>query len=79
VNRTENRTGRACVVQVDATGCTWVKSSVSGPVASGQSCVEFTLKADGAVLVRTSRDREGGRLHFSETSWAMFITDVKRF
>jgi hypothetical protein len=77
VNRTENRTGRACVVQVDGTGCTWVKSSASGPVASGQSCVEFTSKTDGDVLVRTSRDRDGGRLLFTEASWAMFLSDVK--
>ncbi|WUD29736.1 DUF397 domain-containing protein [Lentzea sp. NBC_00516] len=62
---------------MDETGCTWLKSSVSGPVTTGQSCVEFASKTDGDVSVRTSRDRDGGRLHFSEASWAMFITDVK--
>ncbi|MFD5826659.1 DUF397 domain-containing protein [Lentzea sp. NPDC060358] len=54
-----------------------MKSSASGPVTTSQSCVEFTLKRDGDVLVRTSRDREGGRLLFSGASWAMFLTDVK--
>ncbi|MFS8099463.1 DUF397 domain-containing protein [Lentzea alba] len=62
---------------MDGAGCTWVKSSASGPVTNSQSCVEFTSKADGDVLVRTSRDREGGRLRFRESSWAMFIAVVK--
>ena len=72
-----NRTGKACVVQVDETGSTWVKSSASGADTHSTACVEITSKADGDVLVRTSRDREGGRLRFAEASWAMFLTGVK--
>ncbi len=72
------RTSRACVVQVDGAGSRWVKSSASGPDGKGQACVEILAKVDGEVVVRTSRDREGGRLRFRGPSWTMFLTDVKR-
>ncbi|MFD4676185.1 DUF397 domain-containing protein [Lentzea sp. NPDC058450] len=71
------RASRACVVQVDGDGGTWIKSSASGPKTGSQSCVEFSTRANGAVLVRSSRDREGGRLRFGEPSWALFLADVK--
>ena len=71
------RVNRARVVQVDSVGCAWIKSSVSGPDTKTQACVEISTKADGDVLVRTSRDREGGRLRFGGPSWALFLADVK--
>jgi hypothetical protein len=50
---------RAQVVEVEAGGLTWIKSTASNGQATG--CVEVA-RCHGRVLVRCSRDRSGDRL-----------------
>lgn len=52
---------------------TWSKSSYS--TADG-ACVEVRL--DGTdVLVRDTKDRDGGTLRFTAAAWEAFINDAK--
>ncbi|PSK91773.1 uncharacterized protein DUF397 [Murinocardiopsis flavida] len=53
----------------------WHTSSYSN--ASGGECVEVLEHADGAE-VRDTRHRDLGRLAFSSSAWAGFLTSVKR-
>lgn len=53
---------------------TWRKSSFSG--GNGGQCVEAG-SLPGAVLVRDTRDREGGTLAFSAGAWAAFTVNIK--
>ena len=50
----------------------WAKSSRSKEL---QDCVEVAL--DGEVGVRDTKDRDGGQLVVSASSWAAFITGLK--
>jgi len=52
----------------------WVKSSRS--VAVG-ACVEVAGLETGAILVRNSRDPEGGTLSFTPAEWDAFIGGVR--
>jgi hypothetical protein len=70
------RTAEAHVVEVDAAGLRWIKSSLSGGHVDKQACVEVAPQAQ-EVFVRTSRDRSGGRLAFSRGSWNLFLLSVK--
>ncbi|MFD7653624.1 DUF397 domain-containing protein [Actinosynnema sp. NPDC059797] len=63
------------MVEVEPSGLAWAKSSASGAIVDKQACVEVARAVD-RVLVRTSRDRRGGRLEFSGRSWTAFIEDV---
>lgn len=49
---------------------TWFKSSRSG---GAQNCVEVAA-VPGAVLVRDTKDRQGGTLHASATAWEGLIS-----
>ena len=50
---------------------TWTKSSHSGSEAN---CVEVAATADGEhVLVRNTRDRNGGVLDFTPAEWDAFL------
>jgi len=52
----------------------WRKSSFSGAQAS---CVEVA-DASRVVLVRDTKDRDGGTLAFSADAWNAFMVNVKR-
>jgi hypothetical protein len=51
----------------------WRKSSYSG--GSGGQCVE--VAASGLVLVRDSKNPDGGRLGFSTQAWREFAARIK--
>ena len=51
----------------------WHKSSYSG--SSGGQCVE--VAASGRVLVRDSKNPDGGRLGFSARVWREFAERIK--
>ncbi|MGY3520040.1 DUF397 domain-containing protein [Micromonospora haikouensis] len=49
----------------------WRKSTKSG--GNGGSCVEVADNLPGVVLVRDTKDRDGGTLHFAPTAWRSFL------
>ncbi len=51
----------------------WRKSSYSG--GSGGQCIE--VAASGRVLVRDSKDPDGGRLAVSARQWREFAARIK--
>ena len=51
----------------------WQKSSYSG--GSGGQCIE--VAAPGRVLVRDSKNPDGGRLAFSPQAWREFAARIK--
>jgi hypothetical protein len=51
----------------------WRKSSYSG--SSGGQCIEVAVS--GRVLVRDSKNPDGGRLGFSAHAWREFATRIK--
>ncbi|MFY1636283.1 DUF397 domain-containing protein [Solwaraspora sp. WMMB335] len=53
-------------------GLQWHKSSRS--TNTGGNCVEVSGSLPGRVLVRDSKDRDGGTLTFSPTAWTTFLT-----
>jgi hypothetical protein len=50
----------------------WRKSSYSG---GNNQCLEVG-STDSRVLVRDTKDREGGTLSFDVSDWSAFITSV---
>lgn len=60
---------------MDMTDARWRKSTYSG--TNGGSCVEVADNLTGVVLVRDTKDRDGGTLAFTPTSWASFIALAK--
>ncbi len=61
---------------VDSTGATWRTSTRSG---NGGSCVEVAtnlLDRENVVLVRDSKNREGGFFAFTRAEWTAFIGGV---
>ncbi|MFG2108048.1 DUF397 domain-containing protein [Micromonospora chersina] len=61
---------------MDVTGARWRKSTKSGN--NGGSCVEVADNLPGVVLVRDTKDREGGTLRVSPSSWQSFLGLAKR-
>ncbi|TWG13457.1 uncharacterized protein DUF397 [Micromonospora palomenae] len=53
------------------TGARWRKSTKSGN--NGGSCVEVADNLPGVVLVRDTKDRDGGTLSFEPDSWQRFV------
>jgi len=53
----------------------WRKSSRSGN--GGSTCVEVADNLPGRVLVRDTKDRDGGTLAFSPSSWSSFVAKVR--
>ena len=51
---------KAQVVEIDAAGLTWIKSSISG-TQSGSGCVELARAGD-RTFIRDSHDRSGAWL-----------------
>ncbi|WP_431935148.1 DUF397 domain-containing protein [Micromonospora sp. RP3T] len=62
---------------MDLSNAIWKKSTRSG--TSGGDCVEVAANLPGVVLVRDTKDRDGGTLHVTPSSWRSFITLAKRF
>jgi hypothetical protein len=54
----------------------WRKSTRSG--GNGGSCVEVADNLPGVVLVRDTKDRDGGTLHIEPTAWRAFVGFAKR-
>jgi hypothetical protein len=54
----------------------WRKSTRSG--SNGGDCVEVADNLPGRVLVRDTKDREGGTLTFGSAAWSAFVVSVKR-
>ncbi|MEW1586119.1 DUF397 domain-containing protein [Micromonospora vinacea] len=57
------------------TGARWRKSTKSGN--NGGSCVEVADNVPGVVLVRDTKDRDGGTLTFGSVAWAGFVDLAK--
>ncbi|KAB1911194.1 DUF397 domain-containing protein [Micromonospora sp. AMSO31t] len=58
------------------TGARCRKSTKSGN--NGGSCVEVADNLPGVVLVRDTKDREGGTLHIEPSSWRSFLDLAKQ-
>ncbi|WP_413775609.1 DUF397 domain-containing protein [Micromonospora sp. RTGN7] len=54
----------------------WRKSTRSG--GNGGSCVEVADNMPGVVLVRDTKDRDGGILHFTPGNWQSFVDLTKK-
>lgn len=52
----------------------WRKSTYSG--ANGGNCVEMA-SGDDAILVRDSKNRDGGTLSFPADAWAEFTASLR--
>jgi hypothetical protein len=61
---------------MDVTDARWRKSTRS--TSNGGSCVEVADNLSGVVLVRDSKDRDGGTLAFGPTGWQAFVDLAKR-
>ncbi|GAA0365740.1 DUF397 domain-containing protein [Micromonospora gifhornensis] len=61
---------------MDLTGAQWRKSTKSGN--NGGSCVEVADNLPGVVLVRDTKDREGGTLRVTPSSWQSFVDLAKQ-
>ncbi|MDG4827696.1 DUF397 domain-containing protein [Solwaraspora sp. WMMD1047] len=57
---------------MDVSGAHWRKSSRSGN--NGGDCVEVADNLGGVVLVRDTKDRDGGTLAFAPSAWRAFVT-----
>ncbi|MGI5152511.1 DUF397 domain-containing protein [Plantactinospora sp. CA-294935] len=60
----------------DLTGAHWRKSTRSGN--NGGACVEVADNLSGVVLVRDTKDRDGGTLAFAPVAWRVFVGEVAR-
>ncbi len=61
---------------MDMTGAQWHKSTRSG--TNGGSCVEVADNLPSVVLVRDTKDRDGGTLQFNPTVWQAFVDFAKQ-
>mgnify|MGYP006171812697 CR=1 FL=1 len=61
---------------MELTGAAWRRSGRSN--SSGGNCVEVADNLPGRVLVRDTKDREGGTLTFGPAAWSAFVVSVKR-
>ncbi|WP_433127891.1 DUF397 domain-containing protein [Micromonospora sp. CA-240977] len=60
----------------DLTGARWRKSTRSS--SNGGACVEVADNLPGVVLVRDTKDRDGGTLTFGPAAWAGFVGLAKK-
>ncbi len=58
----------------DLTGARWRTSTRSS--SNGGACVEVADNLPGVVLVRDSKDRDGGTLMFVPAAWRAFVARV---
>ncbi|WFF03019.1 DUF397 domain-containing protein [Micromonospora sp. WMMD964] len=61
---------------MDMTDARWRTATRSSN--NGGACVEVADNLPGRVLVRDSKDREGGTLTFAPTAWSAFVEGVRR-
>ncbi|MFG1953765.1 DUF397 domain-containing protein [Micromonospora sp. NPDC048830] len=61
---------------MDVTGARWRKSTRSGN--NGGNCVEVADNLPGVVLVRDTKDRDGGTLTFAPAAWRAFVGGLAR-
>ncbi|WP_328346239.1 DUF397 domain-containing protein [Micromonospora sp. NBC_00421] len=61
---------------MDLTGARWHKSTKSG--GNGGNCVEVAGNLPGVVLVRDTKDRDGGVLAFAPAAWRGFVDFASR-
>ncbi|MEU8253790.1 DUF397 domain-containing protein [Micromonospora inaquosa] len=59
---------------MDMTGARWRTATRSSN--NGGDCVEVADNLPGRVLVRDSKDRDGGTLTFAPTAWSSFVEAV---
>jgi hypothetical protein len=59
----------------DTIGNRWRTSSYSGN--GGGNCVETGVSGSGRVLVRDTKDCDGGSLAFTADAWATFTVSLK--
>lgn len=52
----------------------WFKSSRS---LSQSNCLEMAVSHDGRVLLRDSKNPDGGTLTYSASAWLDFLADIK--
>ncbi|MEU0549341.1 DUF397 domain-containing protein [Micromonospora sp. NPDC005979] len=57
------------------TGAQWRKSTRSS--GNGGDCVEVADNLPGVVLVRDTKDRDGGTLAFEPSQWRHFVDLAK--
>ncbi|RKR91314.1 uncharacterized protein DUF397 [Micromonospora pisi] len=60
---------------MDLIGAKWRKSTRSG--SGGGDCVEVADNLPGRVLVRDTKDRDGGTLTFEPAAWSAFVGYAK--
>ncbi|MFC6016952.1 DUF397 domain-containing protein [Plantactinospora solaniradicis] len=58
------------------TGAQWRKSTRS--TSNGGACVEVADNLPGVVLVRDTKDRDGGTLAFRPAGWQAFVNLAKQ-
>ncbi|MFC8616275.1 DUF397 domain-containing protein [Micromonospora purpureochromogenes] len=58
----------------DLTGARWRTSTRSS--SNGGACVEVADNLSDVILVRDTKDREGGTLAFSRAAWHAFVTRI---
>ena len=54
----------------------WRKSTRSSN--NGGNCVEVADNVPGRVMVRDTKDRDGGTLNFEPAAWSAFVALAKR-
>ncbi|PWR04923.1 DUF397 domain-containing protein [Micromonospora acroterricola] len=59
---------------MDMTGARWRKSTKSG--GNGGDCVEVADNLPGVILIRDTKNRDGGTLVFGPTAWRAFVTQL---
>jgi hypothetical protein len=60
---------------MDLKGARWRKSTRSS--GNGGNCVEVADNLPGVVLVRDTKDRDGGTLAFGPAAWTGFVNLAK--
>lgn len=61
---------------MDVTGAQWRTATRSS--TNGGACVEVADNLPGVVLVRDTKDRDGGTLAFGQPGWQAFVGLAKK-